>query len=123
MPHKGAQSQGDCVPCLAGYTCPNGVTTSTADMEQCKIRKYCPAGGNEIDCPAGAYCPLGSETPTYCDVGKYSDGTSEYESTVCLDCLANYFCGSRGFTSGQKGACGNGFVCNAGSISSAPTKN
>ncbi len=38
-----------CIPCSAGYYCPNGV---------------------ELMCPKSKYCPIGSSVPSECPLGK-----------------------------------------------------
>jgi len=40
-------------------------------------------------CFAGYYCPLGTNTPTPCEAGKYQNHTG---STSCITCPAGYYC-------------------------------
>lgn len=49
--------------CTAGFYCPTGSTTSTANP-----------------CPAGNYCPAGSAEPTACPLGSYCPGSCSWAS-------------------------------------------
>ena len=131
MPFLGAQSAGDCIPCLTGYTCGGSTTiTDVSEMTDCTAGFYCPAGGIEIICPRGSYCPLNSETHIKCDVGYTRNDQQGIASTDCSGCEEHYFCGERGMTQSEAGLCGNGFLClgpldgiatNVGTMSAEPT--
>lgn len=75
-------------------------------------------------CQPGYYCPVGSQTQTKCDVGKYCD---DYQlSAPKGDCEAGYYCilgatkpnpDDGGLTGKQ---CDKGYYCLSGADSQTP---
>jgi hypothetical protein len=60
---------GGCLPCPAGYTCPNAGTVVATRL--CDARYYC-TGGDAVAtllCTPGSFCPAGSVAPTICAAG------------------------------------------------------
>lgn len=43
-------------------------------------------------CPAGSYCPSGSDIPTPCPAGTYSGLDNNGALTDCLNCTAGHYC-------------------------------
>ena len=121
--------------CEAGYYCPAGSTSSTAN--DCgSVDKYCPAGsGSPIDvsegyysgpesanesnrseqtiCPAGSYCVNGVKTE--CPAGSYGSNEGLTSSECSGLCEAGYYCPA-GSTSSTANDCGSvDKYCPAGS--------
>ena len=48
-------------------------------------------GCNNV-CPAGTYCPEGSNAPTKCPAGRYGDGPGLQDSSCSGVCRAGYYC-------------------------------
>jgi hypothetical protein len=92
------------------YTaCPTGSYGITAagqsESHACKYCEpgyYCPSTGTtkatRTACPAGAYCPMGSTTPTYCPAGYYSANPSQQSIGTCIVCPAGTYCINAGST-------------------------
>ena len=69
-------------------------------------RFYCPNGSIQTDqeqCPAGSYCPQGTQSPTPCPEGTYSNTPELYNITQCTDCDPGQYCNDTGKT-----GCGTG---------------
>jgi len=123
-----------CMPCPVGYTCPStgmnaptkcqpgftcadtnntiyittstniyttvsaaaaapGTTTTTLALtsnQACPAGYYCPDGTNPIKCPAGSWCPAGASSPTQCAANTYSAATGA-STNVCTACATNSF--------------------------------
>ena len=43
-------------------------------------------------CPAGSYCPSGSDIPTPCPAGTYSGLDNNGAVSDCLNCTAGHYC-------------------------------
>lgn len=71
-------SSGSCIPCLAGYSCPQGST-------------------NPQPCPAGYYCPGLTGQPVPCPVGFYGGERMGLETVgECYTCPAGHYCNGTG---------------------------
>ena len=106
--------------CEEGYYCINGAFTPTptwssilivniSDLYRCPIYSLNNTGGI---CPAGTYCPPGSEYPTLCDRGKYC--ADEKLGKPSGNCTEGYFCDFNS-TSPESAECRKGRYCPQGS--------
>ena len=71
----------------------------TAEAGLCQAGFYCPESStqpNQIICPDGTYCPIGSPFPTDCPNGTYSNQTGLQAASQCTDCLEGYYCNGFG---------------------------
>ena len=60
---------------------------------------YCPGGADVatyIVCPAGYYCLAGSQDPTECPMGRFSNATGLTSDAQCSECIGGYYCPSAG---------------------------
>lgn len=89
----GLQSIDDCQPCIKGYYCPLDGTVFSHRL--CLPGYFCPGGvsnpalSQNLVCPTGRYCPLGSDFPEPCPPGQYQD---EMGSTECKECPPGFYC-------------------------------
>ena len=61
------------IACLAGTYEPR---TGSTQCQTCPAGYYCPVGSQEpTDCPTTSFCPANSGTPTTCPDGYYNDKT------------------------------------------------
>jgi hypothetical protein len=44
------------------------------------------------ECPAGFYCPIGSEKATACPEGTYNNYTKEFSNSSCKNCPPGKYC-------------------------------
>ncbi|CAH1789583.1 unnamed protein product [Owenia fusiformis] len=71
-------------------------------------------GANADDCPPGSYCPEGSDFPTPCPEGTYSNAYNLHAEIQCLNCTGGYYCNETGLTV-VTGPCLPGYYCPVGS--------
>ena len=134
--------------CLAGHSCPQGSPTETPcasgyyqpNVGQgacliCPDGQYCDqneaiseqqSGVGEAShgvvtpkiCPAGFYCPEGTQTSgeNPCPIGTFSNTTGLSNLTQCLQCTQGYYCDSPNIVE-PAGLCSPGYYCPLGSIS------
>lgn len=82
-----------CGECTKGYQCPKTGTVRAEIL--CSAGYFCPGGvANPADiddliCPTGSRCPMGSDFPIPCDPGTYQD---ERGNDTCKLCPIGYFC-------------------------------
>ena len=76
------------------------------------------------DCEVGYYCPVGTQYRTQygCPKGTYGNITKAREAGQCIDCDGGEFCDETGLTT-TSGLCLEGFFCNSGARTNAPTDN
>lgn len=138
--------------CLAGHACPQGSPQQTAcvsgsyqllpEKGECFV---CPGGSycdqNEAvaelqsglsapshgvvtpkDCPAGFYCPNGTETVRQfpCPVGTYSNSSRVESEAECRLCPAGFYCEAENITE-PTAQCAAGYYCVLGASSPTPT--
>ena len=143
VPTKGVTASSDWVTCPKGHYCLIGsnnptpwpigtylATTGATLLSQCTS---CPAGkawpfqgitdvNAALDCAYGHYCPLGTQYPfdNACPAGKFSDSTSNTQSSDCTDCTAGYgwTAGANTFTNPPVKWAAGYYYCPAGSASS-----
>ncbi|RUS80923.1 hypothetical protein EGW08_011304, partial [Elysia chlorotica] len=136
--------------CLAGSHnqtgCPSGTYQphwQQSDCDICPAGFFCKAFGDYQDldaanvtngnvsyrgvsvpatCPAGSYCPEGTEFETHylCPAGSYSNSTGLSNATQCTPCDPGMFCLGEGNTS-PSGPCTAGHYCTQGAYTSTPT--
>jgi hypothetical protein len=108
--------QGD-GPCQAGYYCPAGSTTATANPSGPGF--YTAAGASTATaCGVGNYCPNASNTPgdvTSCDVGRYCSTTTNATGLGDGACSAGYYCPA-GSTSATQEDAGLGKYTGVGAV-------
>ena len=105
--------------CQEGFFCPEGSDEPTACTggfycegkgkenvtEQCDPGWFCTSGakiprpsdgitGNI--CPAGKYCPRGTETPRLCPQGRFSNNTGNSNKNNCSLCTEGSYCETEG---------------------------
>lgn len=106
-PISRATNESACLPCKAGYTCPEEGQSDFTDI--CPVGNYCPensiepvecprgtfrnsTGGQQTDdcatCPEGHYCPLGTSDPVLCGPATYCIAGSREEVT----CPSGHYC-------------------------------
>lgn len=77
--------------CDAGFFCLSGSDSPTPDGTAPDPRSSCPQDSCAGPCPAGSYCPLGTELPVACEehaINMYEGGSN---ITACLPCPAGNF--------------------------------
>lgn len=106
----GLTSASQCLPCMAGYFCPEASVTGTD--EACGgVDVFCPAGSSsptpvaaghftrlgatstrssQQQCPAGYFCSGGVKTQ--CPAGRYGSLVGEFRADCEGRCTAGYYC-------------------------------
>ena len=107
-------------PCTAGHYCPDPGMTEIDDSLLCDAGVFCIASASDptditdetraITCPMGFFCEQGTEVPTMCPAGTYSDVTGLSESGECKDCEEGFYC-YQGQTVTDDHSCPDGFYC------------
>ena len=64
-------------------------------------------------CPAGAYCPAESDSPSLCQAGYYLNATGNDDVADCELCTPGYYC-SGGGSEEPDGPCEAGWYCPGG---------
>lgn len=118
--------------CSAGYYCTFETYTVAAGDSQGFVcnkdtsatSRTCTRGSivaNQILCPKGYFCPIGSETATACPIGTFSNVTGNTDQSNCTKCGSGKFCSHRGMTT-EGVNCTAGYYCpeNAGLTTSTP---
>ncbi|XP_070552128.1 fibrillin-2-like [Ptychodera flava] len=86
----------DCTLCTAGYYCMD--YNLTAVTAECAPGYFCLRGSPDFqptdpsyggECPMGYKCPAGSEYPTPCLPGTYTNLTGQ---VTCMNCPAGFYC-------------------------------
>ena len=113
------------------YTyCPKGTYGITAAGQSlshackyCEPGYYCPSEGllkeTRTICPAGAYCPMGSDLPSYCPAGYYSGLIQQQSIGTCTVCPAGTFCLNSGTVNPT--SCPEHYYCPVGTADYMPT--
>ena len=81
-----------------------------------KASGHFPEGLDADICPAGSYCPEGSDSPTPCPIGTFSASTGLSMSAECTVCTSGSYCDVTGMTT-TTGLCQEGYFCVEGSDS------
>lgn len=90
-----------CAPCEPGYICPTeGTVASTREI-----------------CPAGGYCPEGSDTITLCSPGYRGFRTGQSSIVACETCDRGTYCSNAGTVDGR--LCPAGYFCPEGTATFA----
>lgn len=116
---------GYCLSAGIFTNCPSGTygTIAAGQSEEhacssCLEGYYCPSTGQTIDtiliCPARAYCPAGSSSPTYCPRGSTSLSIGQSTSSTCEPCARSTYCPNAGST---EITCPEGYYCPIGTYS------
>jgi hypothetical protein len=95
--HRGAYSSKNCLPCPAGYACPDAGTVEPHVL--CIPGYYCTEGTKY---PSQHPCPAGTKNNKYgaisvtecerCDEGKACKPGTGHGTLAALDCTAGYYC-------------------------------
>lgn len=56
----------------------------------------CFIGADADTCPAGSYCPVGTDSPLLCPEGTYNPNTGQQMLDHCINCTGGYFCNETG---------------------------
>ena len=116
------------IKCDKGKYCPN--EGSKEPFGNCSAGYFCLAGASTSQpndnitgsvCPKGAYCPSGSESPTLCPPGTFSNNTNSESILNCLSCSPGSFCQGYGNTA-PTGPCNAGYYCPGGQQISNPNE-
>uniref|UniRef100_K3WJP5 Tyrosine-protein kinase ephrin type A/B receptor-like domain-containing protein n=1 Tax=Globisporangium ultimum (strain ATCC 200006 / CBS 805.95 / DAOM BR144) TaxID=431595 RepID=K3WJP5_GLOUD len=126
----------DCILCSPGMYCDS--TGLTVPRGQCDPGYYCTLGAytsapmnyeatifgvnnrhTGAQCPQGAFCPLGSATPTLCPPGTYNNFTGLESESQCIPCPPGKYCETPGLFL-PTGNCIAGYYCMGGA--STPTQ-
>ena len=89
---------------------PDGTYALIADFNNQRVRRTALTS----PCPAGAYCPAGSSSPTPCAPGTYA-ATTGLSAPCSMQCLGGYYCVSGSSTATQN-LCMNRTYCLPGSF-------
>ncbi len=112
--------------CKPGQYCPHEALSEP--IGNCSEGYYCLAGASSSKptdkvtgdiCPAGAYCPNGSQNYTLCPPGTYSNETGNRNVSNCLSCTEGYYCMGWG-NKAPTAKCNAGFYCPVGQIRGDP---
>ncbi|KAG8524768.1 hypothetical protein J0S82_017746 [Galemys pyrenaicus] len=108
------------------------VTAKHVLLESEELRWFCPISSHgpgarpiwPVDCPAGYYCPLGTQNPTQhpCPRGTFRERPGARSSKDCRPCPAGQFCSDS--SSGKHlpdGPCSAGYYCPPGQTSATPS--
>ena len=79
-------------------------------MGKCEPGYYCPSGSKvatEVICTAGHFCGEGTQDPTPCSNGTFSNVTGLTAAGECWNCTPGYFCNGQGLTA-VSGPCKEG---------------
>ena len=110
---KACEEYGLTIPstdCSAGYFCRYGITSTTpSDSEMGGI------------CTEGHFCEDGSDNPTKCPPGTYSNRTGLQRIEECSECPAGMYCDDYGLTL-PSGLCSGGYYCLSGSHNATHTE-
>jgi hypothetical protein len=96
--------------CLGGYFCRMASFTATPSGQ---IHSTFGLIGDI--CPPGAYCPVGSNAPTPCPNGTYSNTTQAISISTCIACTPGFACPTTGLPTPPV-RCSEGFYCPEGSV-------
>ncbi|OAF72051.1 hypothetical protein A3Q56_00182 [Intoshia linei] len=97
--------------CTAGKYCDRSVLSKVSG--DCNEGYYCPIGSKsrfEKPCPIAHYCTAGSDYPTRCPAGTYSNMLRLVKLSDCLSCIAGYYCSMPGIDK-PIGLCPSGYYC------------
>lgn len=86
------------------------VTGLLAVVGKCQPGYYCPSGSKvttEVICTAGHYCGEGTQDPTPCSNGTFSNVTGLTAGSECWNCTPGYYCNGQGLTA-VSGPCKEG---------------
>ncbi|KAL7831753.1 hypothetical protein AOLI_G00293010 [Acnodon oligacanthus] len=98
--------------CPPGVYCQLGVRTG-----DCSPGYYCDWGSSSPEqrlCPAGFFCPSGTEKPITCAAGTFSSVMGNSERENCEPCPAGYYCQGDGVV--EPATCPQGFYCPQGTV-------
>ena len=136
--HECPQPSSAEVPCASGYYQPD---VGQGSCFNCPPGMYCDqneaiaeeqSGVNESShgvvtpkiCPAGYYCPEGTQTATQnsCPIGTFSNDTGLANSSQCTQCTPGYYCDNPNINE-PTGQCFAGYYCTLGAIEPTPSAN
>ena len=120
--NRRGQMEWDCSNCTGGWFC--NTTGLEAPSDWCDPGYYCPSRSSsptERECPEGHYCRKGTEYPSECPEGTFSNSTGLKNSSECTKCLPGFYCEDRKLVR-PSGPCTAGYYCPEGSISDKAKK-
>ena len=114
-----AANQDTCIDCPAGSYCPLTATTPT-DIIQCLAGYLCPQGMTSTpahsaqSCPAGKFCGAGAIAGTDCLAGTYNPTPGGSTIAACLQVPAGFYADVAGTSDITTNVCPAGNFCPAG---------
>ena len=107
--YQNLTTQSNCLTCPPSYFC-DSTFSPVISLES-------------LFCPAGSYCPEGTQYSTQhqCPPGTYGNVTGLSDVSQCTLCSAGMFCPLHGHTS-PSGPCHEGYYCLYGANSSTPNQ-
>lgn len=122
-PDAAATSIQFCQACPATKACEKKAISDTAAMPLCAAGYFCKSGASSRypdgsstlagPCPVGHYCAEGTEDPTPCPAGTFSNQEKAFDDTFCLPCPPGYLCEGTG-NSAPTSTCDAGTYCSDG---------
>nr|XP_057935999.1 SCO-spondin isoform X4 [Doryrhamphus excisus] len=126
---SGRTSSSECAPCPSGFFCNS--TALTEPSGPCSPGYFCSSGSPEPSpvsqphgdiCPAGHFCPLGSQSTKPCPIGSFLPEPGASSPSHCHPCPPGKYCVSPG-ASQPTGLCSAGFFCTGGADNPTPQAN
>lgn len=99
----GLTAEDECTPCVGGMAC--DVQALVAPERPCSAGYFCRISANMTtpdighlanECPAGSYCPEGTDEPIECPEGTYNPSIGRMSLAECLNCTGGYYCNETG---------------------------
>ncbi|XP_021231890.1 zonadhesin-like isoform X5 [Numida meleagris] len=113
----GLRNPRECLPCPGGMFCASAGLVSPSGPclpgYYCTSKAHVPNPANDATgglCPAGHYCPAGSNEPWPCPTGKFLPQSGMVYQNACLPCPGGKFCQGEGLMS-VSGSCSAGYFC------------
>ena len=112
-PYEGARDASSCLTCNPGKSCEGPGANGTAAYAQ-------------QPCPAGHYCPRGSESDPKtwhavpCPAGTFSESEGASSEDVCAPCVAGFFCPAPATVNAALYPCPPGAYCPPGATAPLP---
>lgn len=113
--------KGSCFICLAGMYCDQNEAIAE---QQSGVGEASHGVVTPKACPAGYYCPPGTQTEfeNPCPVGTFSNSTGLYNESQCTLCTPGYYCDNPNMLE-PAGQCNSGYNCTLAAIAPNPSAN
>ena len=97
--------------CDPGFYCISGADTSRPAVDTLNLNGTLMGG----PCPAGGYCPAGSNKSTPCPAGSFQNVAGARSNEDCTDCYAGYYCADSASPEAT-GPCAAGYYCEGAAV-------